>query len=189
MNNKDFSNNSNQNLISDRNQYPNEEEIKNNNINQIANNNETSSENNFIPLEVSLPPAETLVISHIPKSNEEEKIALGIKQDINEPAPVISSPPSIDNESRTQKVVNLTRKKKKEEIVCCMKCCLAVCRCFGCFCDCINDCCQCECCFGECHECECCNCDTHECCGCDCYECYHVRFCGCKCFSNCCTIF
>ena len=141
MNNKDFSNNSNQNLISDQNQYPNEEEI-NNNINQITNNYKTSSENNFIPLEVSLPPTENLVNSHISKSNEKEKIALGVKQDINEPAPVISPQPSIDNDNRTQKVVNLTRKKKRKGS--CDKC-LMACSEFFCYIfDCINDCCQCE---------------------------------------------
>ena len=56
MDNNNFSTNSNQYLISQQDQYPTAEEIQNNNSNQIQTDYDPPSENNFIPLEVSLPP-------------------------------------------------------------------------------------------------------------------------------------
>ena len=55
-NNNNFSNNLNQNLISEQNQYQSPEEIENDNLIQLSDDNEPPPPN-FIPLEVSLPPA------------------------------------------------------------------------------------------------------------------------------------
>ena len=74
-NNNNFSNNLNQNLISQKNYCPAEEDIQNNNSDQIEDNDGPPSENNFIPLEVSLPPGKPPV-NHPPPytSNASRKI-------------------------------------------------------------------------------------------------------------------
>ena len=80
----DFSNNSNQYLISQQNEYPTQEEIQNNNQNQIQNDNYPPSENNIIPLEVSLPPAQPPINSSPQYPKEAPRT---IYNDLNIPNP------------------------------------------------------------------------------------------------------
>ena len=100
-NNNNFSNNLNQNLISEQNQYQSPEEIENDNLIQLSDDNEPPPPN-FIPLEVSLPPAQLAV----------EKIEYEGQQNINEPGPQ-ASPPNRGGNGK-QKMIKLSSYKKKK---------------------------------------------------------------------------
>ena len=86
MKDKDFSNNLNQNLITENNQFQTAEVFENDNINQISNNSEPPPVNNFIPLEISSPLEKT------PINYQAQNISLPQSKDINGPAPLMSLP-------------------------------------------------------------------------------------------------
>ena len=123
MNNNELSNNLNQNLISEHNQYQISEEI---NLIQLSDENEPPPPNsNYIPLEVSLPPAKL----------PEKEIPYEGQQNINEPAPNVS-PPSRGGLGK-QKMIKLTGYKKKKRKGCFFCCCF----CYLCDFECCSSCC------------------------------------------------
>ena len=104
-NNNDYSNNLNQNLIIEQNQYQTSEEIQNNNLIQLSDDNEPPPPDiNFIPLEVSLPPAKLAI----------EKIPYEGQQNINQPAQQAPRP-SRGGQGK-QNVKNISSYKKKKSI-------------------------------------------------------------------------